>query len=100
VIKGKLIKHDQYIEELKSLISHNYSTISTHVSISDKKRVLGEVDVIAEKNGKVDIFEVKCSYRFYKARQQLKKIKKYMPAPINNCYFYCGNSHLLHLISI
>lgn len=100
MIKDKLIKHDRYVKELISLISHNYDSISTHIFFSDKKRVLGEIDLIAERNGIIDVFEVKCSYRVYKARQQLRKVKKYYNRPINNYYFYCGNSKLLHLISI
>ncbi len=100
MIKGKLIKHDRYVKELISLIAHNYDTISTHIYLSHKKRIVGEIDLIAEKDGIIDVFEVKCSYRIYKARQQLRKVKKYLGRPVNNYYFYCGSAHLLHLVSI
>lgn len=100
MVEGKLIKHDQYVEELRSLIENNYDSISTNIFLSHKKRVVGEIDLLAEKNGKIDVFEVKCSYRIYKARQQLKKIRKYLGKPINRYYFYCGSSHLLHLVNI
>ncbi len=100
MVEGKLIKHDQYIEELKDLITHNYDSIDTHIFLSDKKRIVGEIDLIAEREGRRDVFEVKCSYRMYKARQQLKKIKRYTKSPIDNYFFYCGSSHLLHLVSV
>jgi len=100
VIKAKLIKHDRYVKELVSLIRPNYDSISTHIFLSNNKRVIGEIDIVAEKNGKIDVFEVKCSYRIYKARQQLRKIKKYLDKPINNFFFYCGSANLLHLINI
>ncbi|MFA5141826.1 MAG: hypothetical protein WC471_02565 [Candidatus Woesearchaeota archaeon] len=100
MVKGKLLKHDQYVEELISLIAPNYNNISTHIDLRDRKKVIGEIDLVAEKDGRIDVFEVKCSYRFYKARQQLKKVRKYLGKPIHNYYFYCGSSHLLHLISL
>jgi len=55
VIKAKLIKHDRYVKELVSLIRPNYDSISTHIFLSNNKRVIGEIDIVAEKNGKIDI---------------------------------------------
>jgi hypothetical protein len=60
--------------------------------------LVAEIDILAFKEGKYDIYEVKCSHRFYKAKRQLAKIKKLLgneSKKINNSYFYCGESKLL-----
>jgi hypothetical protein len=50
------------------------------------------------KEGRYDIYEVKCSHRFYKARKQLTRIRKLLgkeQKEICNVFFYCGESKLL-----
>lgn len=88
----KLTKHDSYVLELKDKIKHKYDFISTNVKFSSKKRSLGEIDIIAKKGKKIDIYEVKCSHRIVKARKQLKRIKRLLNLENSNAYFYCGSS--------
>ncbi len=74
--KQKLTKHDKYVLELKDKIKHKYDSLSINVKVATKKRSLGEIDIIARKGKKIDLYEVKCSHRIMKARKQLKRIKK------------------------
>jgi hypothetical protein len=64
----------------------------------NRQRLIAEIDILALKEGKYDIYEVKCSHRIYKARKQLTKIKKLLnrdSKKIGNAFFYCGESKLL-----
>ena len=94
-----LNKHDQYVELLRRKLEKHYDTIFTNVPIYRKKRrkvrVVGEIDILALKSGKYDIYEVKCSHRITKARMQLQKIKKNSTLDIRRSYFYCGSSQIL-----
>ena len=59
---------------------------------------MAEIDILATKNGKHDIYEVKCSYRYTKAKQQLDKIRKHMKRQnkeVRNAFFFCAESGLL-----
>ena len=91
-------KHDQYVEYLKEKLLDNYDYVVTNVPIyvqrKRKKRLVGEIDILARKGNHYDIYEVKCSYRIVKARMQMKKIRKNLGSAymINNTYFYCGSS--------
>lgn len=99
----KIIKHDKYVDFLYSKIKADYDSIERNVPIYSKKkrnrqRLVAEIDILAMKEGTYDIYEVKCSHRFYKARKQLSKIKKLLnkeSMKIGNAYFYCGESKLL-----
>ena len=55
-------------------IKHKYYSISLHVKIESKKRSLGEIDIVAKKGNKIDLYEVKCSHRILKAKKQLNKM--------------------------
>jgi len=46
------------------------------------------------KDGRIDIYEVKCSYRKTKARKQLERLKKLFPE-IKSLFFFCGESGML-----
>ena len=96
----RLSKHDQYVEELCSKIKDRYDSVSKHITIRAKKRMLDEVDVLAKKGGNVDLYEVKCSPRITKAKRQLRKLSRYLGGGMNitNCYLYCGSSHSLTAI--
>lgn len=59
------------------------------------KRSLGEIDIIAKKGDRFDLYEVKCSYRIMKAKKQLDRLKKYLKLENTRSYFYCGNSKSL-----
>ena len=91
----KLSKHDRYVLDLKEKIKHRYDFISVNVKILGKKRNLGEIDLVAKKGNKVDLYEVKCSHRIVKAKKQLHKIKKLLDLEKSRTYFYCGNSGAL-----
>ena len=91
----KLSKHDRYVMELSSRIKDNYDSISVNVPIKLSKRSLGEIDIIAKKGSRFDLYEVKCSYRILKAKKQLNRLKRYLKLENARSYFYCGNSKLL-----
>ncbi|MBI2653762.1 hypothetical protein HYX02_03025 [Candidatus Woesearchaeota archaeon] len=91
----KLSKHDMYVLELTNKIKGNYDSISVNVPVKHSKRSLGEIDIIAKKGNRLDLYEVKCSYRILKAKKQLNRLKKYLNLTNARSYFYCGNSKLL-----
>jgi predicted RecB family endonuclease len=95
----KLMKHDQFVEDLCELLKEDYDLILKNVPIySRRKRLVAEIDVLAYKDGTYDAFEVKCSHRITKAKQQLKKIRRAFKERINNTFFFCGESGLLMLL--
>lgn len=96
--KRRLTKHDRYVLELKDKIKHKYDFISVNVKILGKKRSLGEIDIIARKGSKVDLYEVKCSHRIVKAKKQLERMKRLMNLNKSNMYFYCGSSGALRWV--
>ena len=91
----RVSKHDRYVLELSSKIKDDYDSISLNVPVKSYKRSLGEIDIVAKKGDRYDIYEVKCSYRILKAKKQLHRIKKYLGFKNIRSYFYCGNSKLL-----
>jgi len=93
--KGRLTKHDRYVLELKDKIKHKYDFVSVNVKVAGKKRSLGEIDLIAKKGSKVDLYEVKCSHRILKAKKQLQRMKRLMNLDKSKSYFYCGSSGAL-----
>jgi len=93
--KSKLTKHDRYVLELKDKIKHKYDFVSVNVKVASKKRSLGEIDLIAKKGNKVDLYEVKCSHRILKAKKQLARMKRLMNLDKSKSYFYCGSSGTL-----
>lgn len=95
-MKGqKLSKHDRYVLELSHKIKGNYDSLSMNVPVKHSKRSLGEIDIIAKKGNRLDLYEVKCSYRILKAKKQLKRIKNILNLKNARSYFYCGNSKML-----
>ena len=92
---ARLSKHDRYVEELCGKIKDKYDSVSKHVKVRAKKRMLAEVDVLAKRGDDMDLYEVKCSPRITKAKRQLRKLSLYLGGGMNtaNCYFYCGSSH-------
>ena len=91
----KISKHDRYVLELSSKIKDDYDSISVNVPIRHSKRSLGEIDIIAKKGNRFDLYEVKCSYRIMKARKQLRRLKNILNLENSRSYFYCGNSKAL-----
>ncbi len=66
-----------------------------NVKLKRNKRLIGDIDIYARKGDKIDIYEVKCSYRLAKAKKQLEKAKKFLGLNDVTRYFYCGESDLL-----
>jgi len=91
----RLSKHDRYVLELKNKIKHKYDFVSVNVKVASKKRSLGEIDLIAKKGNKVDLYEVKCSHRILKAKKQLQRMKRLLNLDKSKSYFYCGSSGAL-----
>jgi len=96
--KRKLTKHDRYVLELKDKIKHKYDFISVNVKVASKKRSLGEIDIVAKRGNKVDLYEVKCSHRIVKAKKQLHRMRKLLQLDKSRSYFYCGSSGSLLMV--
>ena len=93
--KLKLSKHDEYVLELRNKIKDSYDSVYVNVPVKYSKRSLGEIDIIAKKGKRFDLYEVKCSFKIMKAKKQVKRIKKYLNMPDAGSFFYCGNSKSL-----
>jgi len=88
-------KHDRYVESLSETLLSQYALILRNVMIySSNKRCVAEVDLLGLNEEYCDIYEVKCSHRIAKARQQLRKVRKLLSAEqyVRHSFFYCGNS--------
>ena len=94
----KLSKHDRYVLELSNKIKHRYDSVSVNVPIRHSKRSLGEIDIVAKKGNRYDLYEVKCSYRITKAKKQLKRIRNILNLKNARSYFYCGSSGMLVIV--
>ncbi len=84
------------MSELIDKISSRYDSISSNVYFPISRKSDAEVDVFAIRGKKIDLYEVKCSFRIVKARQQLRRAKRYFRA--ENTYLYCGSSGLIHAV--
>ena len=91
----KLSKHDMYVLELSNKIKQNYDSLSLKVPLKRSKRSLGEIDIVARKGNRLDLYVVKCSYRIFKVRKQLNRIKRHLKLENARSYFYCGSSKAL-----
>src|SRR3989344_8753691 len=94
----RMSKHDMYVLELSDKIKASYDSISVNVPIRHSKRSLGEIDIVARKGNRLDLYEVKCSYRIFKARKQLNRIKRHLKLENARSYFYCGSSKALVMV--
>lgn len=95
--KRKISKHDQYLKKLSDQLAPRYDHLLIGIPLySKKKRLIAEIDLIGQKDGMWDIYEVKCSHRVTKAKMQLDKIKKLLPHDkVRDCFFFCGESNKL-----
>lgn len=94
-----LQKHDRYVEELCALIANRYDRVEHHALLySKRRRLIAEIDVIACKGSCCDIYEVKCSPRFTKARRQLIRIRKLLAHKVRNTFLFCGESRTIYAI--
>ena len=62
------------------------------------KRYFGEIDIMAQKGNRLDLYEVKCSYRILKAKKQLNRIRRHLKLENSRSFFYCGNSKALVVV--
>jgi len=95
----KILKYDRFVNSLCSLLEQDYDVLFTHVPIySKRKRLVGEIDILALKDGYCDVYEVKCSPRVHKAKKQLRRLRKVMSLESNlrGAFYYCGSSDFLH----
>ncbi|MBI5390574.1 hypothetical protein HZB02_03735 [Candidatus Woesearchaeota archaeon] len=92
------MKHDRYVHELKQQLIPFYDSIDLNVPVYRKKRVVGEIDLIARKGKWTDLYEVKCSWRLTKAKKQLARIRKHLHILDGNVFFYCGLSKQLLMV--
>lgn len=91
-------KHDKYITQLCDKIRDEYDVLLTNVKIKKDQRLIGEIDIYARKGTRIDIYEVKCSYRIVKAKKQIRKVRRLLEIEDGNGYFYCGNSDSLFCV--
>lgn len=98
IAQKRISKHDRYVLELSGKIKDDYDYVSMNVELKTKKRQLGEIDIVAQKGNRYDLYEVKCSPRIVKARKQLAKLKKHFNQKNTRTFFYCGNSKMLVLV--
>lgn len=91
-------KHDRYVTQLCDRIRDSYDVLFTNLKIKKDKKLIGEIDIYARKGTRVDIYEVKCSYRIIKAKKQIKKARKILEIDEGKGYFYCGSSDSLFCV--
>lgn len=93
----KTNKHDRYVLELYKQVQDRYDYLILDYEIASKKRKLGQIDLCGIKDGDIDLFEVKCSPRFHKAKKQLIHARKLIKSR-GSLFFYCGSSGQLQEI--
>ena len=93
----KLTKHEHYVHLLSRIVESSYDQILLNVPIySKRKRLVGEIDLVGVKDGRYDIYEVKCSYRISKAKRQLEKVKGHLERHmVRDAFFFCGANRAL-----
>ena len=95
---SKILKHDHYVDTLCERIHADYELLLRNVPLySNRRRLIGEIDVLAYKEGYCDIYEVKCSHRISKARRQVSKFMKILSqgSKVRSGFFFCGESGAL-----
>lgn len=78
------------MQQLYERIKDDYDVVEHHVKLHSRRALRGEIDLIGYKDGRVDVYEVKCSYRIYKARRQLEHIRRILNIPDLHMFFYHG----------
>jgi Holliday junction resolvase-like predicted endonuclease len=96
----QLNKHDRYVQRLYDRIKDDYDAVERNVVLSTKKCSRAEIDIIAHRGDEVHIYEVKCSYRFAKAKRQLLRILRLLKMDKTaKGFFYCGSADRLECIA-
>lgn len=92
VPRNKLSMHDRFVQELVEQIKDKYDFLIYNVPIGNTRRTLGEIDIIGRCGDKYDLYEVKCSFRIFKAKKQLARAMKFLDFENMRSFFYCGSS--------
>lgn len=94
----KRTKHDRYVEELRRRIEERYDEVLVNQKFYARKRVVAEADLVGVRDGRVDIYEVKCSYRPTKAKAQLRKLRRIVSGSyaVGSLFFYPANTERLY----
>jgi predicted RecB family endonuclease len=94
------LKHDKYLEDLCESIKDDYDGLWKNVTLFSPKtkRKVAEIDILAVRDNKYYVYEVKCSYRISKARRQLRKIKRLLPN-VRELFFFCGEGNVIERIA-
>ena len=94
----RLTKHDRYVEALKERVGYRYDEILTNHKIYAHKRIVAEADLVGRRGDRIDIYEVKCSFRPTKAKAQLRKLKRIFSRSysVGSLFFYPANTEQLY----
>ncbi|MGH9427871.1 MAG: hypothetical protein ACRD2L_16410, partial [Terriglobia bacterium] len=93
-------KHDRYVQRLYDRIKDDYDAVERNVILETKKCRRAEIDILAYKGDEVHVFEVKCSYRFVKAKKQIERILRLLKLDTpTKGYFYCGSADRLECVA-
>ncbi len=87
--------HELFVWKLSKELARDYDRVRTNVFLHDDRRVLAEIDVLAEKDGEVHVYEVKKSLRPTKARLQFRKIRKHFAGDIAKYFLYAADADRL-----
>ena len=69
--------HELYVWKLSKELSRDYDEVSTNVELHDRKRVLAEIDILAEKGeGELAVYRyIKAAKRAENSYKSMQKIK-------------------------
>jgi Holliday junction resolvase-like predicted endonuclease len=89
----KHLGHQDYIEKLIRKVGGMYDSLEINIEYDG-----GEIDLLAHKGAKVDIFEVKCNGHKDRAIQQLQKAARKFKKEVRCTFFYDGERDMLEMI--
>ena len=94
----RLTKHDRYVADLKERVGSRYDEVLVNHKVYVHKRIVAEADLVGIRDGRADIYEVKCSYRPTKAKAQLRKLKRIFSRTysVDSLFFYPANTAQLY----
>lgn len=73
-------KHDKILESVAEDLKRDGYKVMKHVYYPSPKKTVGEMDILAFKDGRYSYWEIKSNIRgFYKGLEQLDRAGKYFP---------------------